>query len=207
MWHTRQLNNGYCRCSLLYIPISAFIFSIILYKLTHNRRQARGCHHHIHWPAAPETASHARPVLLIDKGVNPKKDGYRFYSSQYGDFSSCYLLFSLNKDANNLLPADFPVHRLPAHSAAAKTQTEPTPTRDIHWDTQHPGCQGLWTGTGHIGGGTRWVVSRVTDIKNLDGGVLKNPERLRHDVRCGAPISRRWSTGWRGVGNQPHTLS
>ena len=43
VWHTRQLNLGYCHCSLLYVLISEFIFSALLYRWTRRRRQYRRC--------------------------------------------------------------------------------------------------------------------------------------------------------------------
>ena len=73
VWHTRQLNPGYCHCYLLYLPISISLFSILLYRWTHGRIKARGYRHHIQWPAAPETAARAWPLPLIDKGGYPKR--------------------------------------------------------------------------------------------------------------------------------------
>ena len=32
IWHTRQINPGYYHFSLLYLPISGFLFSILLYR-------------------------------------------------------------------------------------------------------------------------------------------------------------------------------
>ena len=89
---------------------------------------------------------------------------------------------------------------MPAHGSAVNTPPEPTPTRSLHQDTQHPGWQGLRTCTGHPGGGTLRIVSHVTDRDNPDGCVLQQPADLRRDVRCGAPIPRRWSTRQRVVG-------
>ena len=112
VWHTRHLNPRYYRCSLLYLPISNFLFSIIIYRWTHNRIQEEMRRNNTPRTAAPETSARAWTLQFLDKGVNPKKEGCIFYSSQYGYFSSFSYLFCLNKDANHLLLADLPGSRL-----------------------------------------------------------------------------------------------
>ena len=159
-----------------------------------------GRHQHIHRPAAPEMASCTWPLPFLDKGVTPKNYGCRFYSSQYRVFPSFSFLFRLNNDANHLLPSDLPGRQFPAHDASVNTPPDPMPTRYIHQDTQYMVWQGMWTDTVHPGGGTRRVGYHVTDRDNLDRGVLQQPAGLQHDMRCGAPISRRWSAGRRGAG-------
>ena len=72
VWHMKQLNPGYCRCYILYLPISRFIFSVLLYTWNRNRRKSRGRRHQIHRTEAPETAPCAWPLPFIDKGVTPK---------------------------------------------------------------------------------------------------------------------------------------
>ena len=62
------------------------------------------------------------------------------------------------------------------------------------------GWQGLRTGTGHPGGGTQRFGSHVTERDNPDRGVLQQPAGIQRDMRCGAPIMCRWSTGRCGVG-------
>ena len=47
VWHTRQLSHGYRHCSLLYVLISIFLFSILLYMWTRGRRQSRSRRRHI----------------------------------------------------------------------------------------------------------------------------------------------------------------
>ena len=60
-----------------------------------------------------------------------------------------------------------------------------------------------------------YLLSHVTNGDNPDGGVPQQPVGLQHDVRYGAPIFHRWSTGRKGagiartaqqVGKQVHTL-
>ena len=69
VWHKRQLNPGYRYLSLLYLPISLFIFSILLYRWSHGRRQAGRRCHQIKWPEEPETKDRSRPLPFIDKGI------------------------------------------------------------------------------------------------------------------------------------------
>ena len=108
--------------------------------------------------------------------------------------------FFFVKDANDLLPEDLRGSWLPAQGAAVNTPPEPTPTRSLHQDTQHPGWQGLRTCTGHPGGEARRVIYHVTDKDNPDGGVLQQPTGIRRDEIYRATILHRWSTGRQGVG-------
>ena len=114
-----QLNPGYCRCSLLYLTISLFVFFFYSTGEPHGLRQARGCHHHIQQPVEPETAARAWSLPLIDKEVTPKNNGCIFYSSQYVSFPYFSFRFRHDKDANHLLSSNLPGHRLPTHSDAA----------------------------------------------------------------------------------------
>ena len=135
-------------------------------------------------------AACARTLPLVDKGVTPKKDGCRFCSIQYDDFPYFIFLFCLEKDANHLLPSDLPEIWLPVHAANTNKLPDPMPTQALHWDMQHPGCQGIRNDTGQPESGTRQIVAYVTDKDNTDGGVLQKPAELRRDVRCGVPILR-----------------
>ena len=55
-------------------------------------------------------------------------------------------------------------------------------------------------GTYHAGGGTRRVGSHGTARYNMYRGMIQQPEGIRHDVRCGAPVTRGGSTGRCEVG-------
>ena len=114
---------------------------------------------------------------------------------RHGVFPSFSFLFSLDKDANPLLPADLPGLWLPANGVSAATLTWAH-----HQDTLQPGWQVMRNITVHPVGGKRRFGSHVTEGYNQDGGVLQQPARLRHEGRCGAPIPRRWSTGRCEVG-------
>ena len=124
----------------------------------------------------------------------PKKNGCRSYSSQYGDFPS----FCLDKDANKTLLDGLQGRRLPSHAAAAAAPLAPTPTWDRHWYAQQPGCQGLRTGTGHLGGGARQVGSMVTDGENPDRDLPQN-QRV-HGMRRAAAFPSRADGSQGGVG-------
>ena len=172
VWNTRQLNPGYFCCSLLYLPISRFIslFYFQIEPATGDKpggvsTTSTGLQRH-KW----ELALGLSPFSI---GGYPKKDSCRFYRIQLRDFSCFSFLFRLDKDANHLLPADLPGHRLPAHGTAANKPPYPTPTQDIHQDTQHSRWQGMWNGTGYPVGGTRRIGYHVTDVENSDEEVLQ----------------------------------
>ena len=50
-----------------------------------------------------------------------------------------------------------------------------------------------------MGGGTRQFGSHVTEVDDPDGGMLQQPAGIRHEGRCSATISLRWSTVLRGI--------
>ena len=56
-----------------------------------------GHHHQIFRTVSPEMESRALPLPFIDKGVNPKNNDCRLYSSQYGDSLLFPSLFALSR--------------------------------------------------------------------------------------------------------------
>ena len=108
------------------------------------------------------------------------------------------LLFCLNKAANHILPEDLSGLQVPQQGADALLA--PGTTRAHHWDTHHPGRQGLLNSTGHPGSGTQKVGYLVDDGDNPDKDVPQQPTGIQCEARCGAPIPRRWSTGRHGGG-------
>ena len=114
---------------------------------------------------------------------------------RHGVFPSFSFLFSLDKDANPLLPADLPGLWLPANGVAAVTLTWAH-----HQDTLQPGWQVIRNITVHPVGGKRRFGSHVTEGDNPDGVVLQQPVGLQCEGRCGTPILHWWITGRRGVG-------
>ena len=80
---------------------------------------------------------------FLNKGVYPKKNGCKSYSSQYGDFPYFSFLFLLNKDANHILPDNLPRRQVPSHGATTAALPAPALTQAQYWDTHHPGWQGL----------------------------------------------------------------
>ena len=158
-------------------------------------------------------AAHARPLTLLEKGVTPKKNSRRFYSSQYGAFPCFSFLFF---PWPTRMPITFSKPIWHGADCLHMEPSSPPSTQYRHWDTQHPVWQGIWTGTGHPGGGMQRFWSRVTDRdKNPDRGVLMQPDFIRCYILCSSPIQRQGITGRHGVccretgptggGSSPHT--
>ena len=128
-WHMRQLNPVYFHFSLLYIPFSLFIFSILLYRQTRDRRKARGCRRHIQRPVAPETSAFYWPLSFLNKRINPK----RMAVDSAVASTDIFLLFTsffvwTDKDSNYLLPTDLPGIQLPSHGATGPNYLPGSPS-------------------------------------------------------------------------------
>ena len=73
------------------------------------------------------------------RGLLQKISAVDFTVASNGIFPMFPSFFCLHKDSNHVLLAYLPGRWLSTHRAAVKTPPDPTPTRDLHRDTQHLG--------------------------------------------------------------------
>ena len=98
--------------------------------------------------------------------------------------------------------SDIPGRQVPSHSADAAAPLAPTPTWACHWETQHPGWQGMWTGAGHLCSGTQWIGYLGTERDKPEVDMPQQPAGYNVRRAAARPSHANGEQGGVGFGPQ-----